>query len=191
MRRIFVALGMTSALFATGPAALAEEAGASSIENGAAVYKRCAACHLPSGAGVPGAFPPLAGRLSAIAASDEGRAYIVMAVSSGLMGEIDVDGAKFRGFMPAQAGVSPEQIADVLNYTMTLKIGDAAAATTAAAFTAAEIEAIQASHPASTPNKVHAMRGPAFAGAASQNAIKADDLQANEAEAESPEGTEK
>ena len=29
------------------------------VQDGATVFKRCAACHLATGAGVPGAYPPL------------------------------------------------------------------------------------------------------------------------------------
>ena len=45
-------------------------ANAISSEPDKADYQRCAACHLPTGEGIPGAFPPLKGRVAKIAASD-------------------------------------------------------------------------------------------------------------------------
>lgn len=77
--------------------------------------QRCAACHLPDGAGVPGAFPPLAGRVEAIAADPSGRRYLVAVISKGLTGALEVDGTMYQGIMPAQSGLSDEQVAQLLN----------------------------------------------------------------------------
>lgn len=71
----------------------------------------CAACHQPSGAGVPGAFPPLAG--SDFLNKDSKRAIDI--VKNGLSGPITVNGAKFNSVMPA-LGLSHEDIANVLTY---------------------------------------------------------------------------
>ena len=88
-------------------------------ETGEAGYQRCAACHLPTGEGIPGAFPPLAGRVAQIAASDEGRAYLVSVVNAGLMGSIIVDGTPYMGVMPAQgSSYDAAGISNVLNYTV-------------------------------------------------------------------------
>ncbi len=38
-------------------AGLAGAGPATAADDGATIYKRCAACHLANGAGVPGAFP--------------------------------------------------------------------------------------------------------------------------------------
>ena len=82
-------------------------------------FQRCAACHLPGGEGIPGAFPPLQGRMASIAASEPGRAYLVAAVNSGLMGSITVNGIAYMGVMPAQGSSYDAQgISDVLNYTV-------------------------------------------------------------------------
>lgn len=135
-------------------------------DHGAKVYQRCAACHLPNGQGVPGAFPALAGRLASAAATEAGRGYLVMAVAGGVMGEIDLDGKKIRGFMPAQAGLSDADIAAVLNYAIALKPAVPAAAATDAppkAFDATEVAAIRARHKGADPNAVHALRAAAFA----------------------------
>lgn len=156
MRRAFVvsliALGASTAAIA-----------ADNTDHGAHVYQRCAACHLPNGKGVPGAFPALAGRLAGAASTDGGRDYLVMAVTAGLMGEIDVDGKKIRGVMPAQAGLADADIAAVLNYAVALKGGeDAPAQKIARAFTPEEVAAIRARFPNPNPNAVHAIRGGAF-----------------------------
>jgi hypothetical protein len=84
-----------------------------------ASYQRCAACHLPGGEGVPGAFPPLKGRVANIAASQEGRAYLVAVVQAGLMGSITVNGTPYMGVMPAQgSSYDAGGISEVLNYTV-------------------------------------------------------------------------
>ena len=90
-----------------------------SAGSGEADYQRCAACHLPTGEGIPGAFPPLKGRVANIAASDEGRSYLVSVVTAGLMGSITVDGVSYMGVMPAQgASYDAAGISNVLNYSV-------------------------------------------------------------------------
>ncbi len=86
---------------------------------GQAVFSRCAACHLAEGQGIPGAFPPISGRIAQIAALDGGRAYLVAVVHAGLMGQISVNGMSYFGAMPAQgASFDAEGISDVLNYAI-------------------------------------------------------------------------
>lgn len=132
-------------------------------DHGAKIYQRCAACHLPNGQGVPGAFPTLAGRVDKAALNDAGRDYLVMTIAAGLMGEIDVDSRKIRGFMPAQAGLTDADIAAVLNYAITLKGADAASfKTSPRAFTAEEVAAIRARFANANPNAVHAIRTGVF-----------------------------
>ena len=138
---------------------------AETADHGAKIYQRCAACHLPTGAGVPGAFPALAGRVGVAAANDAGRDYLVMTVAAGLMGEIEVDGVKIRGVMPAQAGLTDADIAAVLNYASSLKAPAATAA--AKPFTAEEVAAIRGRHAGANPTAVHAIRSGVFDGAAS------------------------
>ena len=94
-------------------------ANAISSEPDKADYQRCAACHLPTGEGIPGAFPPLKGRVANIAASDEGRSYLVSVVNAGLMGSITVDGVSYMGVMPAQgSSYDAAAISDVLNHSV-------------------------------------------------------------------------
>lgn len=79
---------------------------------GKAVYaKTCVACHQATGAGIPGAFPPLA--KSDYLNADVNRA--IKQVIKGSNGTITVNGKKFTGAMPPQA-LSDQQIADVLTY---------------------------------------------------------------------------
>ncbi|MEZ5983009.1 MAG: cytochrome c [Parvularculaceae bacterium] len=163
-RSLFVALTALIGLSA-GAANAAGEA-APAAEHGGKVYQRCAACHLPTGAGVPGAFPRLAGRINQAATGDGGRDYLVMVVSKGLVGEIEIDGRKYRGVMPAQAGLTDEDIAAVLNYAMALKTpGEAAPAAAmepAKPFTKEEVAEIRARHAEANPGLVHSFRAGVF-----------------------------
>ncbi|MDT0554463.1 c-type cytochrome [Patiriisocius hiemis] len=85
-----------------------------SIERGAVVYKDfCVQCHLPTGKGVPGNFPPLAGSNWLT----EKRTESIHAVKYGQKGEIKVNGVTYNGIMTPM-GLSDKEIADVLNYSM-------------------------------------------------------------------------
>ncbi len=147
-------------------ASFAAHAEAPPAAHGTKIYQRCAACHLPNGQGVPGAFPALAGRIAEAAATEAGRDYLVMAVVAGVMGEIDVDGRKIRGVMPAQAGLADADVAAVLNHAMALPSPAANANSPPRRFTAQEVAAIKARFGKATPNSVHAIRSGAFAPAA-------------------------
>jgi cytochrome c553 len=126
--------------------------------DGAEAWKRCAACHLADGEGVPGAFPRLAGRMHDAAASEAGRAYLILTVTAGVMGPIDVDGKTIRGIMPAQAGLSDADVAAVLNHAAALPGPDGKAPASVKPFTAAEVAAVKAAHPGAGPGAVHAAR---------------------------------
>ncbi len=88
--------------------------------DGAATFTRCAACHTKTGAGVPGAYPPLGKDFRNLAASQEGRRYLALAVIKGLVGPLEVEGKFYSNVMPAQAGLDEAAIADVLNYLGTI-----------------------------------------------------------------------
>jgi cytochrome c oxidase subunit II len=79
----------------------------------------CAACHQASGEGIAGAFPPVAGHSSVIYAAEGGREYLINLLLNGLQGEITVDGNTYNGIMPAWRQLSDEQIAEVLNHSLT------------------------------------------------------------------------
>jgi len=82
------------------------------MEIGARVYaSNCLACHQENGAGIPGAFPPLA--KSDYLMADEGRA--IRAIAQGLSGEIEVNGVKYNGVMPL-LNLSDEATAHVMTY---------------------------------------------------------------------------
>lgn len=118
-------------------------AGAQDDEYSADAYATCAACHLPDGVGIPGAFPPVRNRAAKIAALDGGREYLVTVVAYGLMGTIQIDGAQYFGVMAGNAGaLSAADIAAALNYVVfELNDGDAAGIEP---FTVDEVETVQA-----------------------------------------------
>lgn len=101
---------------------------------------RCSMCHQPNGAGLPGSFPRLAGRVPVIARSPDGRRYLAMVLLYGLYGPITVDGKPISGLMPAMTSLNDQAIADVLNHAMTLQ----KPAGKVAPFAAAEIAAVRA-----------------------------------------------
>ncbi len=144
-----VRAAILAALLASSPAA---------ANDGAAAWKRCAACHLANGQGIPGAFPRLAGRMHGAAASEAGRAYLVLTVTAGVMGPVDIDGKTIRGIMPAQAGLTDADVAAVLNYAAALPGTDGKTLKPIKAFTAEEVAAVKAAHPGVNPNAVHAAR---------------------------------
>lgn len=80
---------------------------------GLAVYEReCVSCHLPTGDGVPGVFPPLR-------KSDYFRkatpAQLVKILSNGLTGEVTVNGTRYNSAMPPVA-LTDDEMANVINY---------------------------------------------------------------------------
>lgn len=92
---------------------------AEDLERGRRLYSRCAACHLPSGKGIEGAFPALKNRLGQLSGYVEGRDYLVMVVQKGLIGQIKVDGKIYYGAMPAQGlTLSNEEMSDLLNFVL-------------------------------------------------------------------------
>jgi len=99
----------TSGGAASGGAA----SGGASAAAGAAVYAQCAGCHGAAGAGVPGAFPPLAGN-PVVSGDPKVVSHILL---YGLNGKINVAGKDYNGMMPAWKGtLTNKQIADVLTY---------------------------------------------------------------------------
>lgn len=116
-------------------ACISSSALADSEPDGASVYKRCAACHLPSRAGVPATFPPLRENVRSFAETAEGRRYLVLVLAKGLGGPIRAEGRLFSGVMPAQSMLSAGEVAAVLNLLAQPK----------AKFTAAEVTRLRAS----------------------------------------------
>ena len=82
------------------------------IERGKVVFGAiCAACHQPSGKGIPGSFPPLAG--SDFLNADKTRA--IGFAMAGHTGAIRVNGADFNSTMPA-LGLTDENVANALTF---------------------------------------------------------------------------
>jgi nitrite reductase (NO-forming) len=85
---------------------------AEQVAFGKQVYEaNCTACHQLDGAGLAGAFPPLAG--SDFLNADKARA--IATVLNGRTGPITVNGEEYNGVMPALL-LSDEAIANVLTY---------------------------------------------------------------------------
>ena len=107
---------------------------------GASTYANCVGCHQPTGAGIPGAFPPLVGHTVDLYSAEGGRSYLIEMMLYGLQGQIVVDGATYNGVMPAFAQLSDDAIAAVLNHTLT-EWGNADLIDDFDAIRAAEVEA--------------------------------------------------
>jgi mono/diheme cytochrome c family protein len=89
-------------------------------ELGARVFgQSCGLCHQPTGLGVPGAFPPLAGHVAESFAQPNGRAYLVRVVLYGLSGTITVKGQTFASAMPPWAQLKDDEIAAALDHALT------------------------------------------------------------------------
>ena len=105
------------------PAVTVKEGGA---HPGQVIYQqKCAACHQPTGAGLPPAFPPLA-ESEWVNGPEENLIKIQLL---GLMGPITVKGVEYNGVMPANAIMNDQDIADVLSYVRSHMGNDAPAVT--------------------------------------------------------------
>ena len=81
------------------------------IESGHRLFTICAACHQPTGRGLPNLFPPLAG--SDFLNADKNRA--IQIVIAGRQGEVVVKGIKFNNNMPSFP-LADQDVANVLTY---------------------------------------------------------------------------
>ena len=83
------------------------------MKRGLAVYSRtCIACHQPTGKGLAPVFPSIAG----VPIVNGDATLPIKFILHGLMGPITVDGVTYNSMMPPVAGVSDQDIADVLTY---------------------------------------------------------------------------
>jgi mono/diheme cytochrome c family protein len=88
-------------------------ADAETLKRGAAVYARtCIACHQPTGKGLPPVFPSISETPIIVGNPELPMKFILQ----GLMGPITVNGTTFNSMMPPVAGVTDQDIADVLTY---------------------------------------------------------------------------
>lgn len=88
-----------------------------SANDGARVYiKNCSSCHQVDGAGVPGAFPPLADNPQVTGSP----ADVISIVKLGTRGRMRVGGMDYNGTMPAWGQlISDDDIAAVVTYIRT------------------------------------------------------------------------
>lgn len=90
---------------------------AASVKAGEAVYTgkgNCATCHMANGQGVAGTFPPLA-------ASDyllNNPKHAIKVVTKGLNETITVNGTEYKQVMPPNAGLTDEEVRDVVNFVL-------------------------------------------------------------------------
>lgn len=90
-----------------------ETGGADYDSEGEKLYDQfCSSCHGAEGEGVPGAFPPLVGTERV----NEQTAALIAVSLDGMDGPVTVDGHDYDGFMPGQAQLDNEQMADLLTY---------------------------------------------------------------------------
>ena len=107
----------------------------------AAYTANCASCHQANGAGLPGAFPPLAEHAPTLMATDAGREYVISSLLYGLQGEIEVQGMTYAGVMPAWGYLGDDVLANTLNHAATAWGNDALLADDFTPFTADEVAA--------------------------------------------------
>ncbi len=79
----------------------------------AAFLANCAACHQPEGAGLPGAFPPLAGSDFLQKNSPEKIAEFVL---KGYSGKLVVNNVEYNNVMPAMSHLTDGDIANIITY---------------------------------------------------------------------------
>ena len=89
--------------------------GASEAAAKKAFETHCAACHQPTGKGMPGVFPPLAGNKRFL----EDRARTLDVVINGVSGPLEVDGVKYNNAMPPMGHAKDEELAAALTHAST------------------------------------------------------------------------
>ncbi len=101
-------------LAATSSMLYQEKTKAESIQAGEEIYQDfCVQCHLDTGAGVSGVFPPLKNSDYLLKNIDKS----IAGIKFGLRGKIVVNEETYDGIM-ANQGLDTEEIADVMNYIL-------------------------------------------------------------------------
>ncbi len=93
-------------------------------------YQRCVVCHQATGAGVPSAFPPLAGSEYVNGSADR----MVAIILHGMQGPITVAGATYNSMMMpygTSVAMTDDQVASVATYVRS-SFGNSGSAVTAA-----------------------------------------------------------
>ncbi|MCB1007658.1 MAG: cytochrome c, partial [Acidobacteria bacterium] len=84
------------------------------LEEGRALFLfNCAPCHQPTGLGMKGVFPPLAG---SDFIADNSRETVLGTVLGGRTGKLVVNGVEYNNVMPAMSHLKDEQIAQILSF---------------------------------------------------------------------------
>ena len=123
---------------------------------GAEIFaNRCAVCHGPQAAGIPGTFPSLHEQVVAFAKTPEGRDYLVMVVTTGLLGPLKIGGFSYNGVMPAQSGLSEAEVAAVLSF---LASGLGTSESAGAALSANDVTGARSRHPDRAAQSTRALR---------------------------------
>jgi mono/diheme cytochrome c family protein len=123
--------------------------------SGATVFAgRCAVCHGAEAAGIPGSFPSLHEQIVAFGKTPQGRDYLAMVVTTGLMGELKVAGVTYRGVRPPQSGLTEAEVAAVLSYLA----GNRAKDLGPPALTAQDVTDARARHPNQSAQATYALR---------------------------------
>jgi mono/diheme cytochrome c family protein len=165
---IYVRVCLAAVLLFAGYKASAQDAGA---DNYATI---CAACHQPTGLGLPDTFPPLAGHAAAILNRPGGRDFLARLLVYGEEGEITAGGKTFNSTMPPWGETSSdEQLAGALNYALHSWGNDKLLPPGFTLFLPAEIAAARATK--MTAGEVYALRGqvvPKEAPAEAQGAVQ-------------------
>jgi len=144
---------------ALGTSASAQAAGHSAVFD-----TNCSMCHQLGAAGVPGQFPRLAGRAGKIAATAAGKSYLESVVLFGMIGGVTVDGSSIvGGVMPSFASLSDQDLADALDYIVSLD-DSGKLHWNGTTFTPADIAKVRTGTPLS-PSQVHQLRAAAVGGA--------------------------
>lgn len=84
------------------------------VAKGKTLYAACAACHQPTGKGLPGVFPPLVGS-EWLAGNPERTIAVVL---KGMMGPVEVAGQKYNGAMTPHEHLSDKDISAILTYVV-------------------------------------------------------------------------
>jgi mono/diheme cytochrome c family protein len=134
------------------PILLAAQPAAKAPDGKALYEQRCIACHQPTGAGLPGAFPPLAGSEWVTGKPDA----MIRIVLHGLQGPISVKGANYNAAMipyGTGAAMNDAEVAAVLSYVRS-SFGNKAAPVTAAQVAAARAATAKRTTPFTAPELI-------------------------------------
>jgi len=152
LRGVATAVGLAACAVALS--ALADEPSATAASGDAVFAGRCAVCHGAEAAGIPGSFPSLHEQIVAFGKTPQGRDYLTMVVTTGLMGELKVAGVTYHGAMPPQSGLSEAEVAAVLSYLISDRGKDASAPV----ITAKDVTDARARHTTQTAQATYALR---------------------------------